>query len=152
MPGCRRSAAHARLASFSCADAASREWDAGCGSGNASDDRFVFGSRRRRLRVFLDAIRLSIGNLFIKDIMQAMLRSREVCPVISADATRRNHLKYILQAIPLLSCSPEAAFLRYKSAGNGAEWQRGEVNKRRRTVNRERATKPNKHKQNKQNM
>ena len=58
----------------------------GCGSG-APD--FLFGTSRRRLRVFLDKIRLSIGAPFIKDIMEAMLHSRVVCPVISAAATRR---------------------------------------------------------------
>eukprot|EP01047_Picozoa_sp_COSAG01_P002145 COSAG01_NODE_55_length_31115_cov_105.202533_2_plen_1797_part_00 len=56
----------------------------GCGSGD-----FLFGTRRRNLRVFLDAIRLSIGNRFVDDIMRAMLRSRVVCPVISAAATTR---------------------------------------------------------------
>ena len=38
----------------------------GCGSGTPD---FLFGSSRRRLRVFLDRIRLSIGAPFIKDIM-----------------------------------------------------------------------------------
>jgi hypothetical protein len=56
----------------------------GCGSGD-----FLFGTRRRHLRVFLDAIRLSVGNRFVDDIMRAMLRSRVVCPVISAAATVR---------------------------------------------------------------
>ena len=58
----------------------------GCGSGTPA---LLFGSSRRRLRVFLDRIRLSIGAPFIKDIMQAMLHSRVVCPVISAAATQR---------------------------------------------------------------
>eukprot|EP01048_Picozoa_sp_COSAG05_P000363 COSAG05_NODE_9_length_39734_cov_180.598067_27_plen_1828_part_00 len=56
----------------------------GCSSGN-----FLFGTRRRHLRVFLDAIRLSTGSQFMEDIMKAMLRSRVVCPIVSASATQR---------------------------------------------------------------
>jgi hypothetical protein len=58
----------------------------GCGSGTPD---FLFGNSRRRLHVFLDRIRLSMGAPFIKDIMEAMLHSRVVCPVISAAATER---------------------------------------------------------------
>ena len=42
----------------------------------------------------------------------------------------------------------ERTYSTFTCVGNGAQWQRGEVNKRGRTVNRERATKPNKNKQN----
>lgn len=41
------------------------------------------------MRVFLDSIRLGLGQRFVDDIMQAMLHSRVVCPIISADAVRR---------------------------------------------------------------
>eukprot|EP01047_Picozoa_sp_COSAG01_P047861 COSAG01_NODE_4611_length_4879_cov_9.632845_3_plen_851_part_01 len=56
----------------------------GCGS-----DDFVFGERRRNLRVFLDRVRLSVGSRFMEDIMHAMLHSRVICPVVSASATLR---------------------------------------------------------------
>ena len=59
------------------------------GLGSGSTDLFLFGTKRRRMRVFLDSIRLSIGRLFVNDIMRAMLRSRVVCPIISANALRR---------------------------------------------------------------
>eukprot|EP01043_Picozoa_sp_COSAG02_P013247 COSAG02_NODE_526_length_20707_cov_11.431337_20_plen_613_part_00 len=59
------------------------------GLGSGSQDLFLFGAKRRRMRVFLDCIRLSLGQLFVDDIMQAMLRSRVVCPIISAEAVRR---------------------------------------------------------------
>jgi len=59
------------------------------GLGSGSNELLLFGPKRRRLRVFLDSIRLSMGALFVRDIMQAMLHSRVVCPIISADSLRR---------------------------------------------------------------
>jgi len=59
------------------------------GLGSGSQDQFLFGATRRRMRVFLDCIRLGLGQLFVEDIMEAMLNSRVVCPIISADAVRR---------------------------------------------------------------
>ena len=59
------------------------------GLGSGSNELLLFGPKRRRLRVFLDSIRLSMGTLFVQDIMQAMLHSRVVCPIISADSLRR---------------------------------------------------------------
>ena len=64
----------------------------GCSSGDPSSSvqsDFLFGARRRHLRVFLDTIRLSAGQMFVKDIMEAELRTRVICPLISKDATRR---------------------------------------------------------------
>ena len=59
------------------------------GLGSGSQDLFLFGAKRRRMRVFLDCIRLGLGQLFVHDIMQAVFNSRVVCPIISAEAVRR---------------------------------------------------------------